>query len=671
MTIKTQNRTARIESRKQDGRTVYSASLSSELPVRRQGYTEILRHDADSINMERADNGLVLLFNHDTDQPIGRVNGIRLREDGKLVGDLTFSNSAAGKERQGQVDDGTLTDISIRYSIDDEERSQGEDGETVYTVTRFTPMEASVVAVPADSSVGIGRNQDLPTGEREHATTTANQEATPMSKDTTPKGDNANDGVVANFESARKAGASEGIKRERERQADINALFAEPKFDQEVYQALRNACLDDGSTIEQAQRKLLGLIGNESDSDYIAPQPKTEKGAQRSQVRIKEAAEDKQADGMRSALEARLQIVTGDEARSVLAGNDFAGMTMAEMARHSLTLMGVENVNKFDLRSAVGYALNPAALPHSAVRSFVGNGSSVFTALVENIANKQMQKGFMEAAETWRGFCNVGSVSSFRQESRVDLSTFSDLAEVPENGEYEHGQMSDSKEYIQAQKYGRLFSITREVIINEDLNALARIPAEMGRAAERKTGDLVYAILTGNPAMQDGNNLFSAAHANQAAVAGTPSVSTLDELKVLMAKQKGLGSNAHGQNIRIARVIVPVALETQAMILQSATADPDQQSTGKAGGGTRPNPFNGTFETISDARLDAASATKWYAAGDPTLHDTIEVAYLNGQQAPTLESENGFTTDGITYKVRLEVGVKAISHRALAENAGA
>jgi len=533
-------------------------------------------------------------------------------------------------------------------------------------------MEASVVAVPADSSVGIGRNQELPTGEREQATTTANQEATPMSKDTTPKGDNANDGVVANFESARKAGASEGIKRERERQSDINALFAEPKFDQEVYQALRNACLDDGSTIEQAQRKLLGLIGNESDSDYIAPQPKTEAGAQRSQVRIKEAAEDKQADGMRNALEARLQIVTGDEARKVLAGNDFAGMTMAEMARHSLTIMGVENVNKFDLRSAVGYALNPAALPHSAVRSFVGNGSSVFTALVENIANKQMQKGFTEAAETWRGFCNVGSVSSFRQESRVDLSTFSDLEQVPENGEYEHGQVSDAKEYIQAQKYGRLFSLTREVIINEDLNALQRIPAEMGRAAERKTGDLVYAVLTGNPAMQDGNNLFSAAHANQVASGGgSPSVTTLDAMKVLLAKQKGLGSNAHGQNIRIARVIVPVALETQAMILQSATADPDQASSNKGGGGTRPNPFNGTFETISDARLDANSAAKWYVAGDPALHDTIEVAYLNGQQAPTLESENGFTTDGITYKVRLEVGVKAISHRALGYNVGA
>jgi len=132
------------------------ASLSSEEPVVRFGATEVLRHEAASVNLERAAEGLPLLFSHDRTQPIGRVENVRL--DGKrLVGTLRFGRSAKAAEVFQDVQDGVLRDVSIGYRVDATESTA--DG---YVATHWTLYEVSVLAVPADISVGIGRGADLP-----------------------------------------------------------------------------------------------------------------------------------------------------------------------------------------------------------------------------------------------------------------------------------------------------------------------------------------------------------------------------------------------------------------------------------------------------------------------------------------------------------------------------
>lgn len=685
--MKQQTRLCTIEKRNDGGGEIYTASLSSELPVKRGGYIEVLEHSQDAINMERATDGLVLLFNHDIDKPIGRVSDIGLRKDNKLTGNFTFSDDADGKRMKSMVDEGTLKDISIRYSIDKEERDENERGEITYTAKRWTPMEASIVTVPADHTVGIGRSEILPTKAdklREAidqlSRTITEKEGKTMSKEATPNGEqgNAGNGVV-NFDSARKAGQNEGVVLERQRMQEIESLFSEQRFQSDTYQALKRSLLADGSTVEQATRKLLSHYGNDNDAGYEQPNQRTE---QRQAVRVTEAGEDKVLEGIRNAVDVKFHMGDKEELAEKAKANPYAGARLVDIARECLRLQGVENPLRWNDYDAVGYALQPRALPYSEARSLTGHGTSVFANLTENIANKQVQIGFSEAQESWRQFCRVGSVSSFRQESRVDTSAFTSLDEVPENGEYEHGTMSDRKEYIQAKKYGKLFAITREVIVNDDMDALMRIPQLMGRAAERKTGDLVYAILTNGTStsapyvMADGAALFNASRTsgtNIATTTGAPSVSTLDNMNTLMALMKDHDGNAIGSGLEISYVIVPRALKTTAQILATATNDPisNAATSGDANtGGVKPNPFANTFQVISDARLDASSSSVWYAAANQSLVDTIEVAYLNGQQSPSLESENGFTVDGITYKVRLEVAAKALGWYGLQRNAG-
>ena len=136
-----------------------SASFSSEDPYDRGHYIEILDHGPEAVNLGRAGDGLPLLLDHDPSKVIGRATDIRI-EGRKLRGTLRFGNSQMAKDVKADVLDGIRREVSVGYSV---ERMQREDsGNDVYRVTRWTPMEFSIVACPADSTVGVGRSHGHP-----------------------------------------------------------------------------------------------------------------------------------------------------------------------------------------------------------------------------------------------------------------------------------------------------------------------------------------------------------------------------------------------------------------------------------------------------------------------------------------------------------------------------
>jgi len=184
----------------------------------------------------------------------------------------------------------------------------------------------------------------------------------------------------------------------------------------------------------------------------------------------------------------------------------------------------------------------------------------------------------------------------------------------------------------------------------------------MGRAAIRTVGNLVYSVLTTNGNMADGVALFHANHGNLGS--GVIATSTVDAIGALMARQTdGTGNTL---NIEMAYLIVPRTLKGLAM--QVANSEFEVGTSTKTN--TAPNYVRGSFEVVADARLDGTSTAVWYAAGNPAVHDTIEVAYLDGNQAPTLEQQGGWTVDGVEFKVRMDAAVKALDHRALAKSTG-
>ena len=215
--------------------------------------------------------------------------------------------------------------------------------------------------------------------------------------------------------------------------------------------------------------------------------------------------------------------------------------------------------------------------------------------------------------------------------------------------------------------HGELFAITRQAIINDDLDMLTRVPALFGAAARGTIGDLVYAVLTGNVKMPDNKTLFHADHKNLLTGADAAmGIKGLSAAKTLMRGQRAVGADSkpgRALNIRPGYALVPIELEDTALQLINSTSVPGADANSGIA-----NPIKGFVDVIGEPRLSDASTEAWYLAAKGG--DTIEVAYLDGQDSPWIEQQEGFTVDGVTTKVRIDAGVSALDYRGLVKSAG-
>jgi HK97 family phage prohead protease len=190
-------------------RTVELA-FSSEAPVLRFFGYEVLDHQPSSINMERLEAGLPLLMHHDQTLLIGKIMQFEVAE-GKLRGVAKFGSSELARQAYQDVKDGILTDSSIGYAIDMMEEQGVLDGEKVYRATKWTPLEVSLVSVPADITVGVGRSAE----DTEHMTIVVEQD------DTQPEASDEATTEVEVSDEAGEADSSERAEVDLEDRADI------------------------------------------------------------------------------------------------------------------------------------------------------------------------------------------------------------------------------------------------------------------------------------------------------------------------------------------------------------------------------------------------------------------------------------------------------------------
>jgi len=396
----------------------------------------------------------------------------------------------------------------------------------------------------------------------------------------------------------------------------------------------------EGVTVAQANARIV---------DKIAEMRSGDETINAAPGRVTLDGVDKFREGAEKALLARAGMDGGER-------NEFTAMSLMEMGRASLNVRNLTPaaMNRMEL-AGMFFVPTMAGGMH---------GTSDFGEILANVANKSMLRGFAEANETFQQWTYAGTLSDFKPASRVGTGAFPSLAEVPAGGEYKYGSYGDHAEQIVLATYGRLFSITRQAIINDDMDAFTRTPMKMGRAAIRTVGNLVWAVLTSNPTMGDSTALFHADHDNLAGSGAAPSGATINAGITAMAKQKDRDKNAVASNIMPRFGLFPFALRET--VLQVLNSEYDPSKTTRAA-----NTVRGAIEPIMDARLDEASATAWYLAADPNATDTIEVAYLDGQQSPTLEQRDGWSIDGTEFKVRMDAAAKALAWEGLYKNAGA
>lgn len=137
-------------------------SISSELPVNRGSYDEVLSHDPSDCDMSRMGaGGHPLLLNHDADRQVGVVESARIDADKKLRAIVRFSKSPLGEEIWNDVRDGIRRLVSVGYRRTKEVGSE-KVGDREVVRFAWQPYEASIVPIPADATVGVGRSQSTP-----------------------------------------------------------------------------------------------------------------------------------------------------------------------------------------------------------------------------------------------------------------------------------------------------------------------------------------------------------------------------------------------------------------------------------------------------------------------------------------------------------------------------
>jgi len=158
MKLKPQFREFEVKGVDKENRTV-ELSFSSEDPYERYWGVEILDHSTTSVDMERLNNSAPLLFNHDRDIVIGVVESAKI-EAKRGVSVVRFGNSAKAQEIFSDVVDGIMKNVSVGYQIDEMKLESEREGMETYRVTKWQPFEISVVSIPADATVGIGRSDE-------------------------------------------------------------------------------------------------------------------------------------------------------------------------------------------------------------------------------------------------------------------------------------------------------------------------------------------------------------------------------------------------------------------------------------------------------------------------------------------------------------------------------
>ena len=250
-------RTETSEIRGIDDRT-FEFPFSSEYPVKRYFGNEVLSHEDGAPDFMRLNDGAPFLFNHDPDKVIGVVERAYLDDEKKRAyAKIRFSRSDFAKQYLDDVKDGILRGISFGYSIDDAE--QKEDG---IVATRWSVHELSLVSIPADPTIGIGRSllsseSSMPETLQPKATTIANEapvaeQETRSAVLTAPTPSLVMEEQTPNLELIR----SEAKKAEKDRVASISALGSQHSMGD-----LARQLIDGDNSLDEARAAFLEKIG--------------------------------------------------------------------------------------------------------------------------------------------------------------------------------------------------------------------------------------------------------------------------------------------------------------------------------------------------------------------------------------------------------------------------
>ncbi len=622
---------------------------------RHEGWDDVVEYDEElvvtpgAVRMDRLNAGAPFLDSHRSwglESVVGSVlPGTARIEGGQGFARVRLTSAPDAAPIVQRIMDGTVSAVSVGYRVHRYDITKAQGKRELWRAVDWEPMEISAVAMPADPGAHIRGADPRPEALTPYLLTRAdapapspNQSRTTMPETQTPEAEAAVETRAAPITQPAADPSPDAIRTEANRSAaEVLALCERHALGAGFAADL----IRRGLSLDAARAAILDKLV-EADAPAARgsePVAATARGTG--------AGDAAYRDAMSEAL---LHRHNPGRAQLTDRAREFRGLTLLELARHALDRRGIATRGLSKMELAIEALIGRSGL-HS---------TSDFPLILANAANKTLRAAYDTTPRTFTVWARQAVITDFKPVARNQLGGAPDLLRVPESGEFTYGTIGESREVYALVTYGRIVGITRQTLINDDLDAFTRIPSAFGAAAADLESDLVYSIFSTNPNMADGNPLFHASHANLG-TAGTISETTLAEAYRLFGNQRGL----EGRQISVLpRYIITPPGVRSVEARKNVTATTPNAVAGVIA-------FANRLEPIEEARLiPAAGPDPWFLAADPSRIDTIEFAYLEGQQGVYTETRSGFEVDGIEIKARHDFAAKAIDWRGLFRNAG-
>jgi len=609
---------------------------------------EVLICDPMSGDLSRLNAGAPALDNHNrygstAENVVGVVSDARF-ENGVGVAKIRFGSSESDTNLMNKVRDKIVTGVSVGYNVYEYQVTRTEGKNPVYKATRWEATEISFTPVQADRNSRVRSenetndvtiNEEIPVTEpvieeiEEENNTNLNTNDMPeVNQPPAPTAE------VPNLEQTR----SEAAAGERARIKGINSHCRALGLSQTIADALIEENID------------LATAGQRALVEWEKLQPVN---PNQSVQQVQDDAE-KTRSAMTNALVLRItpnaSSVMGEE--NVRAAQDFKGMSLLRLAEESLTRSGV---------STRGLSAREIAKGALGAKVRGAHHTSDFPLLLVDSFTRTLRAQYALYPRTFEAWARRSTMPDFREITRVQLSgLIGNFDEVQELGEYKAGTLSEASEKYKLAKFGKIVGISWEAIINDDLSAFTRVPQAFAMKAAQKQSDLVYGILTGNPTMGDTIALWNVAtHKNYTSTGTALSEASLDVAYQLFRTQKSIEGDF--LNLAPKFLIVGPKNELIARKLTSTNYTPAKQSDISVAAITG-------LQLIVEPRITDYS---WFLVADPAMIDTVEYAFLDGEEELFIEQKEGFDVDALQIKARMVFGTKAIDWRGMYKNAGA
>lgn len=307
------------------------------------------------------------------------------------------------------------------------------------------------------------------------------------------------------------------------------------------------------------------------------------------------------------------------------------------------------------------------ANPNNVVDRVLMDGShstSDFPNLLVSASNRVLLSAYNAAESELKKIARRRDAADFRKLTMIRLSEAPALKEIGEGEEFTHGSRAESTQSFKITTFGRIFSMTRQALINDDLYAFADASSAFGRSAASCEADLIAGLFTANSGnginLDDNSPIYGtgASRLNKAAAGAALSVGALGDARQAMREQKGL-DGVTPLNITPKHLVVGPALETLAeQVLHTLSAVQVSEV----------NPFANKLTLHVEPRLPGNAWRLFADAGDLP---TIVIGYLNGTNGPIVTHREGWEVDGLEVKCRLDFGTGIEGAKGTYLNSGA